>query len=595
MDELWPSLEAEAPRASLDMALSRLRKLLELPDAVRWVDGQLLLEAPWVWTDVAAFEARCEAAEAVGAQAGTALTEALALYTAPLLGNMGGAPRLRGRVAPPNARLTPSRLKNLHIPGKSAAMPFCHRSTPLPHIRATVQGESLSSLSPLGRLRSTAGCLCLAASAVVPALAQPQASPDLGIGYFTVAYLGGAGDLGPIQPSTDLSRLNADIAGKNGERASLRTHANEDGSTTMELTTSADLPALFLVGRSKVSLTTKGLCPDAAGRVALTVKVSQGGQAGSGNNVVYDRETEVRIQATVGEDAELAQADLRSRQGERSTEGGRAVYLEGEAEWGQQGTGERMRVQERAARLVRHSSQAQAADKALFDKGLKRALNIASGALQAAAYRWQSGACIRIDATSPGNVRPKASTTIPVRVLHRLDGTETPARVTVSLSGGASVTPELIPRSPGSLTHVAPAARGARISILLTANSRRGRAEQRLVLTVDGGMYRIEGGADEFSGTGTVCDLARPFTVQGSGVVVSFVPASAQGGSYKYKGTMSGFPVWGEGRYTVQYAGDQPVGISASGPGSVKTPMGVVSRSGAEKYAVSPASSGTCP
>jgi len=167
--------------------------------------------------------------------------------------------------------------------------------------------------------------------------------------------------------------------------------------------------------------------------------------------------------------------------------------------------------------------------------------------------------------------------------------------VTVSLSGGASVTPEMIPRSPGSLTHVAPAARGARISILLTANSRRGRAEQRLVLTVDGGMYRIEGGADEFSGTGTVCDLARPFTVQGSGVVVSFVPASAQSGSYKYKGTMSGFPVWGEGRYTVQYAGDQPVGISASGPGSVKTPMGVVSRSGAEKYAVSPASSGTCP
>lgn len=79
MDELRPSLEAEAPRASLDMALSRLCKLLELPDAVRWVDGQLLLDAPWVWTDAAAFEARCEAAEAVGTQAGTALTEGLAL------------------------------------------------------------------------------------------------------------------------------------------------------------------------------------------------------------------------------------------------------------------------------------------------------------------------------------------------------------------------------------------------------------------------------------------------------------------------------------------------------------------------------------
>jgi DNA-binding SARP family transcriptional activator len=58
MDELWRSLEAEAPHASLDMALSRLRKLLELPDAVRWVDGQLVLDAPWDWTDVAAFGTR---------------------------------------------------------------------------------------------------------------------------------------------------------------------------------------------------------------------------------------------------------------------------------------------------------------------------------------------------------------------------------------------------------------------------------------------------------------------------------------------------------------------------------------------------------
>lgn len=108
MDELWPSLEAEAPRASLDMALSRLRKLLELPDAVRWVDGQLLLEAPWVWTDVAAFEARCEATEAGGAQAGTALTEALALYTAPLLGTQaltGMAQDLRQRLAQRHTRL----------------------------------------------------------------------------------------------------------------------------------------------------------------------------------------------------------------------------------------------------------------------------------------------------------------------------------------------------------------------------------------------------------------------------------------------------------------------------------------------------------
>ena len=111
MDELWPSLEAEAPRASLDMALSRLRKLLDLPDAVRWADGQLMLDPQCVWTDVAAFEARCEQVEAHADPATTAelaMTDALALYTAPLLGSQpltGLAHSLRQRLAQRHTRL----------------------------------------------------------------------------------------------------------------------------------------------------------------------------------------------------------------------------------------------------------------------------------------------------------------------------------------------------------------------------------------------------------------------------------------------------------------------------------------------------------
>lgn len=55
IDELWPSLEANAPRASLEMAISRLRKLLDVPDAVLVADGRLSLNPTLVWTDVAAF------------------------------------------------------------------------------------------------------------------------------------------------------------------------------------------------------------------------------------------------------------------------------------------------------------------------------------------------------------------------------------------------------------------------------------------------------------------------------------------------------------------------------------------------------------
>ncbi|MEO8924446.1 MAG: hypothetical protein ABI330_16715, partial [Caldimonas sp.] len=54
IDQLWPSLDANAPRASFDMALSRLRKLLEVPDAIRVTEGKVGLNTAVVWTDVAA-------------------------------------------------------------------------------------------------------------------------------------------------------------------------------------------------------------------------------------------------------------------------------------------------------------------------------------------------------------------------------------------------------------------------------------------------------------------------------------------------------------------------------------------------------------
>ncbi|NRF67953.1 hypothetical protein HLB44_13250 [Aquincola sp. S2] len=76
IDALWPSLEAEAPRASLDMALSRLRKWLDCPEAVRVADGRIGLNPTQVWIDVLALEAACDAGDAA---------RALALYRGPLL------------------------------------------------------------------------------------------------------------------------------------------------------------------------------------------------------------------------------------------------------------------------------------------------------------------------------------------------------------------------------------------------------------------------------------------------------------------------------------------------------------------------------
>lgn len=57
IDALWPSLEADAPKASLEMAVSRLRKLLGLPEAVLVADGAVALDPALVWCDAVAFEA----------------------------------------------------------------------------------------------------------------------------------------------------------------------------------------------------------------------------------------------------------------------------------------------------------------------------------------------------------------------------------------------------------------------------------------------------------------------------------------------------------------------------------------------------------
>jgi DNA-binding SARP family transcriptional activator len=56
IDALWPSLEADAPKASLEMAVSRLRKLLDLPEAVVVADGMVSLDPTLVWCDAGAFE-----------------------------------------------------------------------------------------------------------------------------------------------------------------------------------------------------------------------------------------------------------------------------------------------------------------------------------------------------------------------------------------------------------------------------------------------------------------------------------------------------------------------------------------------------------
>ena len=166
--------------------------------------------------------------------------------------------------------------------------------------------------------------------------------------------------------------------------------------------------------------------------------------------------------------------------------------------------------------------------------------------------------------------------------------------VSASLNGPSSLDPAGGKvRSDAKFTYVGPDEKKKQASVTFEARSKRGIGKAELAFdTNEGAAYSAKGGADDFVGTGEICDIAAPFTIAGSGNTVKFVPGDANGGTYTYAGNMSGFAVYGNGTYTVKYADDVAVSITATGPGSVKTPAGVMSRTGTEQYKLTPMEGG---
>ena len=60
IDELWPELEAKDPKASFDVALHRLRKLLAVDQVITVTDGCASLNPALVWCDAINFSRACD-------------------------------------------------------------------------------------------------------------------------------------------------------------------------------------------------------------------------------------------------------------------------------------------------------------------------------------------------------------------------------------------------------------------------------------------------------------------------------------------------------------------------------------------------------
>lgn len=393
------------------------------------------------------------------------------------------------------------------------------------------------------------------------------------IGHQVGSLIGaGISNVGESDSGTKTASMPGEVSGT--VDVSLTVSAKPGTPPSGELTTKVSLPIFLLDANSKVVIT-GDLCPNPDGMVDFSIKLSTDGRAGSAGSVIYDQSVEAKVTATVGDDANVANVEYEMKQATRSTAGGRQVYVESSQSAG----GSTHDVKFSEGKLLRASSQANASDAQLAQEGILRAYLLALGALESAREYWQGGNCIQIDAAVAEHVTPGATSKIPVAVRSKKDGSTVPAKVAVSLAGGASVDPGVIPKTPGEIVHVASRERRAKMTISLTATSRRGKATADLGLST-GGAYSANGGGPGLEVTGTVDKLDRPYVFTGTGqgftVDLSYTPTTPTGsaGTMTYKGEGGGVVLAGGGAYTVDgiETGKGPLTLTAKPTGCVDGP-----------------------
>ncbi|MEO8303756.1 MAG: BTAD domain-containing putative transcriptional regulator [Betaproteobacteria bacterium] len=105
IEALWPDDDGDAAHGALSTALHRLRKILNVPDAIRQSQGKLSLDPRRCWVDVWAFEKKLVDREPSASEdSGDDLLEALALYRGAFLAQedeaswaVSARERLRGK------------------------------------------------------------------------------------------------------------------------------------------------------------------------------------------------------------------------------------------------------------------------------------------------------------------------------------------------------------------------------------------------------------------------------------------------------------------------------------------------------------------
>lgn len=310
------------------------------------------------------------------------------------------------------------------------------------------------------------------------------------------------------------------------------------------------------------------VCPGLDGNFDFTIKLTRNAATSSGNGGDVSEQLTVRVTGRLGEDGFPENMTIDGLQGTRHVPStGEPIYVETRQRLEGANAFSVQSLAEMPAQLVRASSAATNADiRRLASNAAGRMAYLAWGAvLGVQSSMWNNG-CVRVEAAAPTTVEPRSGIEFPVAVLSRLSGEEFPSMVEATLTGPDSVDPSSF-TSTESIVFVAGEV-GTSASIRLEAASRRGTASKTLTISTAARAYRGDGTNGDITVTGTICDLAKPFELAGSGTLMRFTPQNTATGTFAYRDDGT----YGEGLIDLAASGSYDVTLAADGAsGSITT------------------------
>ena len=399
---------------------------------------------------------------------------------------------------------------------------------------ASIQETAAWTASVLDRVRASVASGFRRASPGSPDLSQGLFGGMLVTGLLGDAAVSRTNDGSPVEFSE--SGLSIEGSTNVASAAADLTHTDSKGVTTTLKATTRVLP-----------------CPDADGAFVIEASFDTTSTVSGGTG--KRAHLEVRIVGIVGDDAQILETNTEVR-GEVADAGPSGeTYADVSVAYPANAPSEA---------VVNGYGGAKATDMARSATALAVSLGRAVGAqLQAEAKKaWESGRCVQLQPTTsagPKGLDPNERVTVSAAPRSRVDGAPTGGSVTATLTaGGASVEPGGKVKADATFTYVAPGQRNQAGTVVLEARSRRGVGRATIEFDTKAGSYSAEGGGDGGITTGTIGDVAAPFTLlsefDGGSGTYSF--SGGMSGTVSFEGSGGGTTVFGEGSYGIVDNGD---------------------------------------